>query len=315
MADNVRLVDPHDIDRNSENPRLVFRQDELQSLEKSIATQGILVPLTVFMDGDRYTILDGERRWRCAHKLGLAAVPVIVQPKPDLVTNIMMMFAIHKARSDWDPLPTALKLERLESVLEQREGRLPSESELAAAASLSRGEIRRYRRILALPEEFKAELMSELEKPRAEQRLTVDHVMEAVKGAEALRKRDVISSADEERLSAALVEKFRQGVLTSTVEPRQLPKLARAVERGEITVPAAQAIINRLITEPAYTVNAAYASSVERYEFDHATEQLAERLRDRLAIHLTKQYSVSPGLKGALDSLSDAIGAVLRNRG
>ena len=27
----------------------------------------------------------------------------------------MMMFAIHNARQDWDPLPTALKLEELET--------------------------------------------------------------------------------------------------------------------------------------------------------------------------------------------------------
>jgi ParB family chromosome partitioning protein len=125
-AESIRLVDPSDIERNPENPRLIFREDELLALQDSIASQGILVPLTIYQHGDRYVILDGERRWRCALKLGLSAVPAIVQPEPDAVTNIMMMFAIHKTRSDWDPLPTAIKLAKLEEALAARLGRSPT---------------------------------------------------------------------------------------------------------------------------------------------------------------------------------------------
>lgn len=315
MAENVRLVDPKDIDRNEENPRLIFHQEELESLEESISSQGILVPLTVFDNGPRYTILDGERRWRCALKLGLSGVPVIVQPKPDLVTNIMMMFAIHKARSDWDPLPTALKLQKLEQVLGERLGKPPTESELGAAASLDRGEVRRYRRILALPAEFKEELMEELNKPRSQQALTVDHVMEATRGAEALRKREVISHDVEYQLSAALVQKFRDKVLKSTVEPRQLPKLARAVDRGEVSREDAQRIVARLIYEPAYTVNDAYRESVAQHEYDHATEQLADRIIDRLHSHIESGASIGPNLRTALQRLVGAAEAVLKRRG
>src|SRR5690242_6985181 len=131
----VRLIEPAEIDRNPENPRLIFREDELLALQESIAEQGILVPLTVYQGTKGYVILDGERRWRCALKLGLSSVPAIIQPEPDSLTNIMMMFAIHKTRSDWDPLPTALKLEKLEGELEGRLGRVPTEQELSAAAS------------------------------------------------------------------------------------------------------------------------------------------------------------------------------------
>ena len=120
MAENVALLDPRNIAPNPENPRLIFREDELQGLQASIALQGILVPLSVFQSGRRFVILDGERRWRCAIKLGLDRVPAIVQPKPDRLQNIMMMFAIHNARRDWDPLPTALKLRDLESEFTKR---------------------------------------------------------------------------------------------------------------------------------------------------------------------------------------------------
>jgi ParB/RepB/Spo0J family partition protein len=136
VADVVTLLNPHSLDRNPDNPRLVFRQDDLESLEKSIADQGILVPLTVFREGKNYRLLDGERRWRCALKLGLSKIPVIVQPKPERLQNIMMMFAIHHARTDWDPLPTALKLQDLETEFQRRHGRTPTETELAGLASL-----------------------------------------------------------------------------------------------------------------------------------------------------------------------------------
>src|SRR4051794_40169565 len=94
-AGNVQLLAPSEIKPNPENPRLIFRADELQALEESISEQGILVPLTVFRTKTGHVILDGERRWRCSLRLGLPRVPVIVQPEPTRFQNILMMFAIH----------------------------------------------------------------------------------------------------------------------------------------------------------------------------------------------------------------------------
>jgi ParB/RepB/Spo0J family partition protein len=312
-TESIRLVDPAHIDRNPENPRLIFREDELLALQESIASQGILVPLTIYEHGDRYIILDGERRWRCALKLGLAAVPAIVQPEPDAVTNIMMMFAIHKTRSDWDPLPTALKLAKLEEALADRLGRSPTEQELAAAASLSRGEVRRYRNILALPDAYKDRLLAELEKPRPLQILTVDHVLESVRGAEALAKQEVISRAEQIALADSLVEKFVSKTLTSTVEPRRLPRIARAVQRTEVPVDVARRVVLRLISDSKYTVNDAFRDSVERVDFEHGTEQLAERVVNRLEEHISRSYELGESLEARLRQLSRAIRRVLDN--
>jgi ParB family chromosome partitioning protein len=202
MADVVTLLDPRKLERNKDNPRLIFRQDDLDALQKSIAEQGILVPLTIFKEGHGYRLLDGERRWRCAIKLGLSKVPVIVQPKPERLQNIMMMFAIHHARKDWDPLPTALKLQDLENEFTKRNGRKPNEEQLAGLASLSRGEVRRLRKLLALPESYREDLLKELDKPRSEQVLTVDHVLEATMAASLLRKRGIVDDKTDEAMPA-----------------------------------------------------------------------------------------------------------------
>jgi ParB family chromosome partitioning protein len=180
-AATVKLIDPRVVSSNPENPRLIFRQEELQALQDSIASQGILVPVSVFVEGNSYVLLDGERRWRCAVKLSLGHIPAIVQPKPDRLQNIMMMFAIHNSRKDWDPLPTAYKLRDLQGEFTKRNSRPPTEAELAELASLSRGEVRRLRQLLALPETYRGELMDELKKPHSEQVITVDHVLETTR--------------------------------------------------------------------------------------------------------------------------------------
>jgi ParB family chromosome partitioning protein len=311
MADSVTLLPPKKIDRNPENPRLIFHQDELDALEESISKQGILVPLTVYQDKGSYFILDGERRWRCSIKLGLSKVPVIVQPKPDRMRNIMMMFAIHKARRDWDPLPTANKLVALEDEYEKRNGRKPSEAELAGIASLSRGEVRRLKKLLSLPLEEREMLMNELEKPRGKQELTADQLLEATKGAEALRKRDVIDKQTESALRKALISKFRSKVINNTIAPRKLARLARAVERNEVTSAAVQRVVTQLIRDPAYTIDAAFSETVEQADFEHSVDQLIERVSTRLQEHRRRQYKLSAKLRAALVTLRADIDRLL----
>lgn len=312
MADAIRLVAPRRLTPNPDNPRLIFHADELYQLEESIKLQGILVPLTVYEDGSKLFLLDGERRWRCSIKLGLKQIPIIVQPKPTRLQNIMMMFAIHNQRTDWDPLPSAYKLQQLEEEFTVRQGRPPTETQLAELASISRGEVRRLKNLLSLPRRYRDELMAELDKPRSEQVITVDHVLEATRGASALRKRDIVDDEDEERLRRAVVDKFRSGVIKNTVAPRQLARLARAVERDEVPLATARRVTRQLIVDPEYSIDDAFRSSVEQVDFEHTVEQLATRLADKLREHTAREYTVGNGLAEALSDLSKVIRGILR---
>lgn len=312
MTESVRLVDPNKLSKNPENPRLIFRQPELDALQDSIATQGILVPLTVYEDGSRLVLLDGERRWRCSIKLGLRSVPVIVQPKPDRLTNIMMMFAIHNARRDWDPLPTALKLQQLEREFTRRHKRSPSEIEIAGLASLSRGEVRRLKKLLALPGEYREELLLELEKPRHLQAITVDHVLETTKGVEALRKVEIVNAKHEDGLRKAILGKFRSGIIDNTVAPRLLVRMAQSVKRGEVSLTTARSVTSRLQENASYSIRDAFRDSVEQADFQHSMEQLAQRLSEKLTAHRERKYRPSAKLKSVLRELRDLIADVLK---
>lgn len=303
MADTVTLLDPRKLKRNPDNPRLIFRQEDLDTLEQSIADQGILVPLTVFKEGKAYRLLDGERRWRCAIKLGLGTVPAIVQPKPDRLQNIMMMFAIHHARKDWDPLPTALKLQDLEREFFKQHRKKPTEKELAGLASLSRGEVRRLKKLLALPDEYRQELLDELEKPKSEQVLTVDHVLETTTATGLLRKQNIVGPGQEDRLRRAILDKFKTKVIRNTVAPRKLHRVARAVARNELPLDAARRVVVRLINEPDYDIDSAFRDSVEQVDFEHGVEQLINRLSDALTEHRRRGYLISTQLRQRLSEL------------
>jgi ParB-like nuclease domain len=63
----LRRLDSEDIKPSTNNPRVLFDPPQLADLKKNIAEHGVLVPITVFQPKGqvKYSILDGERRYRC----------------------------------------------------------------------------------------------------------------------------------------------------------------------------------------------------------------------------------------------------------
>ncbi|MFY9716722.1 MAG: ParB/RepB/Spo0J family partition protein [Thermoplasmata archaeon] len=269
-------ISPDLIDRNPDNPRLVFREDELNHLLTSIQQAGIEVPLTVYRTGSRYTLIDGERRWRCAKKLNLSAVPVLVQPTPSRLGNILMMFNIHSVRVDWDPLPTAIKLKQIQILL--REQNRPHElRDLSALTGLSVTRLRRLFDLLALPAKYRSLILGELEKPRDERRYTEDLFLEIYKALHAIERfaPAVFESVSQERFVDSMVRKYESGAAGSVVSYRAISKMARGIVAGvgsEQTLP----VLIRLVEEPSYSIARAFEDSVSS-AYDR--RDLASRIR------------------------------------
>ena len=69
---------------NRFQPRTDFNDTGLEELAESIRRQGIVQPVVVTpAEGDTYTIVAGERRWRAAQRAGLEEVPVIIKVVDD----------------------------------------------------------------------------------------------------------------------------------------------------------------------------------------------------------------------------------------
>lgn len=143
---DLNFIPVNNIERNPENPRLIFDPRKMNELQESINSVGILVPLIVYFDDkkDKYILLDGERRWRCAEALKLRTVPANIIAKPSKLQNILQMFNIHNVRIEWGPMEVAWKLK---TVME--EAKTEKESELTRMTSLKPTEIRKSKILLS----------------------------------------------------------------------------------------------------------------------------------------------------------------------
>lgn len=136
---------------NPHNPRMLFDELPLRTLEQSIRKVGILVPLTVYRakGSDKYTILDGQRRWICAQRANLLNVPINEVAEPTVAENIVTMFQIHKLRKDWELMPTALKLGVLMDELKEKRDR-----QLAELTGLDIAVVSRCKKLLSYPKHY-----------------------------------------------------------------------------------------------------------------------------------------------------------------
>ena len=73
----VKSVNINDLSPSKYQPRKEFNQEALEALVNSIKEKGVLQPLLVRKNGDKYEIIAGERRWRASTIAGLTEVPVI----------------------------------------------------------------------------------------------------------------------------------------------------------------------------------------------------------------------------------------------
>jgi ParB family transcriptional regulator, chromosome partitioning protein len=148
-----------DIDRLAPNrlqPRAQMDDARLDDLARSITANGVIQPIVVRRDGDRYQIIAGERRWRAAQKAGLMRVPVVVKDVADGHDRSLLEMALVEniQRENLNPIDEALAYRRLSD-----EFRLTQE-EIASAVGKDRASIANFQRLLRLPAEVQAEVAS-----------------------------------------------------------------------------------------------------------------------------------------------------------
>ena len=71
---SLSLIDP-----NVNQPRKTFDEAAMNELANSIRIHGVISPIILVPNGNRYMIIAGERRYRAAKKAGLMSIPGIVR--------------------------------------------------------------------------------------------------------------------------------------------------------------------------------------------------------------------------------------------
>lgn len=260
---NLRDLSIDLIDRNPENPRTIFRPQEMSSLLESIRKHGVQVPISVYKSDGRYILIDGERRWRCSIKLNRKTIPALIQPAPDSLTNLLLMFNIHALREQWDLFTIAAKLPRVIELLAKRLGKPPVEREISGETGLNVAVIRRCKLLIDLPDKHKDIIIRELQKPKAQQKFTEDFYIEMERSLKTVERSmpQVVAELGKEKIRERLIAKYKDGTITNRVDFRQIAKIARADRVSADTEKAANALI-KLFSDNDVSIERAYSESV-----------------------------------------------------
>jgi ParB family chromosome partitioning protein len=113
-ATGLREIPIHSIRRNPFQPRKDFDPQQLKDLRESLATSGLLQPITVrhSPDGEAYDLIAGERRLRAAKELGWNTIAAVVK---DLDDRQLLALALieNLQRTDLNPIEEAEGYDRL----------------------------------------------------------------------------------------------------------------------------------------------------------------------------------------------------------
>ncbi len=135
-----------EIDPNPYQPRQDFDAAEIESLAESIRAHGVIQPIVVRRQGERFQLVAGDRRLRASIKAGLADVPVHILEMDD--RHLAEMAIVENLqRKDLNALEKAASFQ----AYLQRFG--CTQEELAGRLQLDRSTVSNLIRLLELPEE------------------------------------------------------------------------------------------------------------------------------------------------------------------
>ncbi|HSK68800.1 MAG TPA: ParB/RepB/Spo0J family partition protein [Candidatus Limnocylindria bacterium] len=137
----VGLIDP-----DPDQPRKDFGDASIRELADSLLEVGVLQPLLVSPEGERYRIIAGERRFRAAMLAGLDRVPVLVRTLGEQQRRLATLTE-NLQRVDLNPIEAAQAVRILID-----EDRLTQE-EAARRLGKSRPAVANLLRLLKLPQE------------------------------------------------------------------------------------------------------------------------------------------------------------------
>ena len=167
----VALIEP-----NPNQPRREFDSEALQELANSIRELGIIQPITLRkVEGGKYQIIAGERRWRASQLAGLTTIPAYIVTVED--EGVMEMALVENIqREDLNAIEIALAYQHLAEAT----GR--TQAKISERVGKSRAAVTNYMRLLKLPAQVQMALKNhEIEMGHARALLAIDSPSQQIK--------------------------------------------------------------------------------------------------------------------------------------
>ena len=136
---------------NQYQPRTTFDEKRLKELSDSIKKHGIIQPLLVREDGNKFELVAGERRLRAAKIAGIKKVPVVVAKIND-TQSLEIAILENVQREDLNPLEVSKGYQRLKEEFGY------TQEQVAKSVGKPRSSVANSLRLLTLPPKIQTAL-------------------------------------------------------------------------------------------------------------------------------------------------------------
>jgi len=175
-SSNLNEIEIAQIEPNPNQPRREFDQEALQELANSIRELGIIQPITLRkVEGQKYQIIAGERRWRASQLAGLTKIPAYIVSVED--QNAMEMALVENIqREDLNAIEIALAYQHLADTSGM------TQAKISERVGKSRAAVTNYMRLLKLPAQVQIALKNhEIEMGHARALLAIESPSQQIK--------------------------------------------------------------------------------------------------------------------------------------
>jgi ParB family chromosome partitioning protein len=149
--DKIIYVQTDQIKPNPFQPREDFDSQSLEELTRSIKEKGVIQPILVRRQGDKYELIAGERRLRASKMLGITEIPVIIKDVEDR-DSLELSLIENIQRQGLNPIEEAHAYQYLIDKFQVTQEKI---SEVLGRARVS---VTNTLRLLNLPQEVQQEL-------------------------------------------------------------------------------------------------------------------------------------------------------------
>jgi ParB family transcriptional regulator, chromosome partitioning protein len=144
-ATGIIRIPVENITTNPKQPRKDFDEQSLQELAQSIKLHDIIQPITVSkIQGNKYQLISGERRWRASKLAGLKDIPAYIRHANDQQLLELALLE-NLQREDLNAMEIALSYKRMMEELSH------TQEQVAERMGKDRSTVTNYIRLLKLP--------------------------------------------------------------------------------------------------------------------------------------------------------------------
>ncbi|MFY9922988.1 MAG: ParB/RepB/Spo0J family partition protein [Opitutaceae bacterium] len=256
----VHLVEP-----SPYQPRREIAPEQLSELAESIRSEGLLQPIVVRRDGEKFQLIAGERRWRAFQQLKLKAIPArIVEASDASAASIGLIENLQ--REGLNPIEEALGFASL-----VRDFDLTQET-AAERVGKSRASVANALRLLTLDAEIQGFIAKNL--------LSVGHA-KALLGVEDPAARTILARrVIEEGLSVRITEKL--GKTAKVTAPGKASARNRALSARDAA--AVEGIQKKLTSHLGARVAVIHTPKKGRIVIEYRGNEDLQRLLEKMGV-------------------------------